>query len=247
MLPLFATGWHDVVEEPAACEVLKTESPSQTPCKHGATDGGLEAGSACTPRHAKPAREQMRNPATSVAMHEVTDVYVDARLESADAAGQPRREKRAPARASGWCLQSVRPAREALRRARRTEVPKLCSGLTRTRAIETETCMALPLRLHGRRLADAFDPRRVAEILEATEAVWTADTENGADSEQNATEAGSRSFAHVNDDELPELQRECSRCVLCGDHSDTMTLRPTDDAAPYDGCERCILCGAPCG
>ena len=92
--------------------------------------------------------------------------------------------------------------------------------------------MAMPQRLHGRRLANAFDLSRVIEIREATEAVWNE--------EQNAMEAGSPS--HRNDDEGPALQREHSQCVMC---DSSISLRMSQER--NDGRVYCILCGAPRG
>ena len=209
---------------------------------HGATDGGLEAGQASTctarqPRHAKPARENTSSPPPC--RHDVTDVSMEAQQESAGS-GRPRREEPAAAGAGGEGILGVRPAHEALRRARRTAVPKLCSGRTQAGSLETEQKRALPLRLHGRRLAGAFDLPRVTEILEASEAVWNAEAEADADGEQNAMEARTRS--NGNNDE-PALQREHSQCVLCGESSGSLRMSPGRD----EGHVRCALCGAPRG
>lgn len=154
--------------------------------------------------------------------------------------GHARREEPVPPRASGEDILGVRPAREALRRARRTKVPKLCSAFTEARGLEIEQRMAMPQRLHGRRLANAFDPSRVTEILQATEAVWNSEAETHADGEQNV-EAGSPS--HGNDGEVPVLQREHSQCVMCGESSVSLRMSPTRN----DGRVYCILCGSPRG
>ena len=209
---------------------------------HGAAHG-LEAGQASTctarqPRHAKPARENTSSPAPPC-RHDVTDVSIEAQQESAGS-GRPRREEPAAAGAGGEGILGVRPAHEALRRARRTAVPKLCSGRTQAGSLETEQKRALPLRLHGRRLAGAFDLPRVTEILEASEAVWNAEAEADADSEQNAMEARMRSPG--NNDE-PALLREHSQCVLCGESSCSLRMSPGRD----EGHVRCALCGAPRG